>query len=112
MEKAIISHNRHWRAKPYEGLFHRDIASKLMKQVDYKEIEVIQGIRRSGKSTIFKLLINHLMQKVDPRLVLYINFDDPYFSELWSDSKKLYTLLELSEKINGVKPEYIFFYFF
>ena len=109
MEKAIISHNRHWKAKPYEGLFHREIASKLMKQVDYKEIEVIQGIRRSGKSTIFKLLINHLMQNIDPRSILYINFDDPYFSELWSDSKKLYALLELSEKINGVKPQYIFF---
>jgi predicted AAA+ superfamily ATPase len=38
-----------------------------------------------------------------------VNFDDPYFSELWSDAKKLYGLLELSEKINGVKPEYIFF---
>ncbi len=109
MEKAIISHNKHWKEQPYEGLFHRDIASKLIKQVDYKEIEVIQGIRRSGKSTIFKLLINHLMKNVDPRSILYINFDDPYFSELWNDSKKLYTLLELSEKINGVKPMYIFF---
>jgi len=109
VEKAIISHNKHWRVEPYKELFHREIASKLIKQIDYKEIEVIQGIRRSGKSTIFKLLINHLMQNVNPRSILYINFDDPYFSELWSDSKKLYSLLELSEKINGIKPKYIFF---
>ncbi len=109
MEKAIISHNKHWKNKPYKGLFHREIASKLIKQVDYKEIEVIQGIRRSGKSTIFRLLINHLIQNIDARSILYINFDDPYFSELWSDSKKLYTLLELSEKITGIKPNYIFF---
>ena len=109
MEKAILSHNKHWKNQPYEGLFHRDVASKLMKQVAHKEIEVLQGIRRSGKSTIFKLLINHLMQDVDPRSILYVNFDDPYFSELWSDSKKLYMLLELSEKINGIKPQYIFF---
>ncbi len=109
MEKALISHNKHWKSQSYKGLFHRDIVSKLIKQIDYKEIEVIQGIRRSGKSTIFKLLINHLMEKVNPRSILYINFDDPYFSELWSDSKKLYRLLELSEKINGIKPKYIFF---
>ena len=108
MEKAIISHNRHWKSQPYEGLFHRDIASKLIAQVDYKEIEVIQGIRRSGKSTLFKLLINHLMQEQDPRSILYINLDDPYFSELWNDSKKLYLLLELAEKINGIKPLYLF----
>lgn len=109
MEKAIISHNKHWKSQAYEGLFHRDIASKLIQQIEHKEIEVIQGIRRSGKSTIFKLIINHLIKEIDPRSVLYINFDDPYFSELWSDSKKLYSLLELSEKINGVKPQYIFF---
>jgi len=109
MEKAIISHNKHWKAQSYEGLFHRDIASKLIEHIDYKEIEVVQGIRRAGKSTIFKLIINHLMQDVNPRSILYINFDDPYFSELWNNSKKLYTLLELSEKINGVKVQYIFF---
>jgi len=109
MEKALISHNKHWKAQPYEELFHRDIAFKLIRQIEHKEIEVMQGIRRSGKSTIFKLLINHLMQNINPRSILYINFDDPYFSELWSDSKKLYTLLELSEKINGIKPKYLFF---
>jgi len=109
MEKAIISHNKHWRNEKYAELFHRDIATKLIKQIEYREIEVIQGIRRAGKSTIFKLIINHLIEEVEPRSILYINFDDPYFADLWSDSKKLYKLFELSEKINGVKPDYIFF---
>ena len=109
MEKAIISHNRHWRNEQYQNLFYRDIAHKLISRLEYKEIEVLQGIRRSGKSTIFKIVINHLMQTVDPKSILYINFDDPYFSELWSEPKKLYGLLELSEKINGQKPLYIFF---
>jgi predicted AAA+ superfamily ATPase len=109
MEKAIISHNKHWKNQKYQGLFHRDIAYKLIKQTEYKEIEVLQGIRRAGKSTIFKLVINHLLDIVEPHSILYINFDDPYFSELWRNSKSLYSLLELSEKINGVKPKYIFF---
>lgn len=109
MEKAIISHNKHWKNEQYTNLFHRNIATKLINQLEHREIEVLQGIRRSGKSTIFKIVINHLMQTVDPKSILYINFDDPYFSELWSDPKKLYNLLELSEKINGQKPLYIFF---
>ncbi|CAA6803612.1 MAG: ATPase component BioM of energizing module of biotin ECF transporter [uncultured Sulfurovum sp.] len=109
MEKALISHNKHWKNEKYEELFHRDIAFKLIQQIGYKEIEVLQGIRRSGKSTIFKLLINHLMEEVDAGSILYVNLDDPYFSELWSNPKKLYALLELSEKINGVNPKYIFF---
>jgi len=109
MEKALISHNKHWKNEKYKELFHRDIASKLIKQIEYKEIEVLQGIRRAGKSTVFKLVINHLMEEVDARSILYVNFDDPYFSELWGDARKLYGLLELSEKINGVKPKYVFF---
>ena len=109
MEKAIITHNSHWQGQPYEGLYPRALLSKLTQQIAHKEIEVLQGIRRSGKSTLFKLLINHLMQDVNPRAILYINFDDPYFSELWSHAKGLYRLLELSEKITGVKPRYLFF---
>jgi len=109
MEKALIAHNKHWRNEQYPNLFHRDIANRLINKIEHREIEVLQGIRRSGKSTIFKIVINYLIQRVDPKSILYINFDDPYFSELWSDSKKLYSLLELSEKINGQKPLYIFF---
>ena len=109
MEKAILAHNKHWNNKTYKGLFKREAVTKLIKHLEHREIEVLQGIRRSGKSAIFKLLINHLMQNVDPRSIVYINFDDPYFSECWGDSKKLYTILELSEKINGIKPQYIFF---
>lgn len=108
MEKALIAHNKHWKNKPYQDLYHRDIADKLISQLEHREIEVLQGIRRSGKSTIFKIVINHLMQNVEPQSILYINFDDPYFAELWSDSKKLYELLELAEKITGQKPRYIF----
>jgi len=39
----------------------------------------IQGIRRSGKSTMFKLLMNHLSKKNDAKEILYVNLDDPSF---------------------------------
>lgn len=109
MEEAIISHNPHWNAKPYKNLFYRGVIDGLIETITQKEIQVLQGIRRSGKSTIFKLLINHLIENKNPQSILYINFDDPYFSEMWRDSKELYRLLELSEKITTTKPQYIFF---
>ncbi len=56
MEKLLISQNKHWKSK-YKKLYHRDIVDEIANRIELNQIEVIQGIRRSGKSTIFKLLI-------------------------------------------------------
>ena len=43
------------------------------------DIKVITGIRRSGKSTLFRLMINHLSINTAPQEILYANLDDPFF---------------------------------
>lgn len=101
-------HNKHWKQK-YENLFYRDVVEKLVKKINLKHIQVLTGIRRSGKSSIFKILINYLIDNnIDPLTILYINLDDPFFSEIWQDSKKLYDLITLSESITGKKIKYLF----
>jgi len=55
MEKVILSQNKHWN-KPYSELYDRDIFPDLVKKLDVKHIQVLQGIRRSG-NTILNL--NH-----------------------------------------------------
>jgi len=107
MESAILKHNLHWK-QPYEDLQNRDVLYDIINKLHLRQIHVLKGIRRSGKTTVFKLIINHLLNKIEPKSILYINLDDPYFSELYSHSKNLYTLLELSEKLTGVKVEYLF----
>jgi predicted AAA+ superfamily ATPase len=108
LKQAIIFHNKHWKQK-YENLFYRDIIDELIKKIDLKQIQILTGIRRSGKSSIFKILINHLIEKgIEPLKILYINLDDPYFSEVWQDSKKLYDLITISETVTGKKIEYLF----
>ena len=107
MENAIYKHNIHW-DKPYNNLYKRKVVDKLIDRLHLRQIEVLKGIRRGGKTTICKLIINELIKKVDAKSCLYINLDDPFFSELYSDSKHLYRLLELSQKLTGVKVEYLF----
>ena len=107
MENTILKHNMHWDT-PYENLQERDILVEIIARLHLRQIHVLKGIRRSGKTTLFKLMINHLMKSVDAKSILYINLDDPYFTELYADSKNLYRLLELSEKTTGVKVEYLF----
>jgi len=107
LETTLYKHNLHWE-KPYENLYQRDIFDSIVAKLHLRQIHVLKGIRRSGKTTLFKLIINHLIESVDSKSILYVNLDDPYFTELYSDSKYLYKLLELSQKLTGVKVEYLF----
>ncbi len=108
MEKALVMQNRHWKGESYGGLFARELVSRLLEKAKLKEIQVLLGIRRSGKSTIFKLLINHLMAETDPRSILYVNLDDPFFSEVCRDARELHRLVETAEKITGRTVSHLF----
>ena len=67
MEKALINQNKHWRGEEYKELYNREILSGIIQRLALKEILVFLGIRRSGKSTLQKLLINHLLKETDGR---------------------------------------------
>jgi len=107
MEKVILSQNKHWN-KPYENLYERDVFADLVKKLDVKHIQVLQGIRRSGKSTLFKLLINHLSLEIDPQEILYVNLDDPFFIPYSDDATKLHDVIQTALKLTQKKITYLF----
>ncbi|MEA2017127.1 MAG: ATP-binding protein [Campylobacterota bacterium] len=107
MNKVLISQNKHWENK-YEGIYKRDILDKLLQNLDVKHIQVLQGIRRSGKSTLFKFLINHLSQTCDPQEILYVNLDDPFFIKYINDPTCFYEVIQTTQKLTGKSVKYIF----
>ncbi|MEA3522683.1 MAG: ATP-binding protein [Campylobacterota bacterium] len=107
MEKVILSQNRHWR-EPYEGLYDRDLFPDLVKKLEVKHIQVLQGIRRSGKSTLFKLMINHLCLEIDSQEILYVNLDDPFFIPYSDDATKLHDVIQTAQKLTQKKISYLF----
>jgi len=107
MNSVIISQNKHWQS-PYSGLYQREVFETLKKNLKTKHIQVLQGIRRGGKSTIFKLLINHLMKEVDPKEILYINLDDPFFIKYSSDPTAFYKVLQTAKKLTNKEIKYLF----
>ena len=109
MEKILISHNRHW-DQPYIGLYQRDLFQKLVKNLSARHIQVLQGIRRSGKSTLFRLLINHLIESCDPMEILYLNLEDPFFIKFDKTPEKLYEIVETAQKVTGKKVRYYIVY--
>lgn len=107
MEKILISHNRHWET-PYKGLYPRQVFQKLVRQLSARHIQVLQGIRRSGKSTVFKLMINHLAASEDPMEILYLNLEDPFFIQFSQSPEKLYDVIDTARKLTGKKIRYLF----
>lgn len=108
MEQVLINQNRHWQNKPYNDFFYRKAFEELLPFIKIKEILILTGIRRSGKSSIFKLIINELTKKEDSGKILFINCEDPHFTEVWNDSRKLYQIIETAEKLTQKRIEYLF----
>ncbi len=82
MEQVILNQNKHWKSI-YTDVFHRSVLESLMDYLPMKEILILTGIRRSGKSSLFKLIINKLLEKTEPTKILFINSEDPHFLPAW-----------------------------
>lgn len=108
MDNILIEQNKHWQKGADENLIVRDCLPVLIQLLDLKEMLVLLGVRRSGKTTLFRSLINHLCNNCDPKSLLYVNLDDPYFDEVAKDAKQLYKIVETATRITGVKVDYLF----
>lgn len=84
----------------------RYIINQILQMVDKPFVKVLNGLRRSGKSTIMTLLIEHLIENgVSNDQIIYLNFESMQFSNI-NDYVSLYKLVH--EKIITKKRTYIF----
>jgi hypothetical protein len=109
MNDTLIRLNRHWNVGKYNGLHDRELLSELIKKMVLPHIHVLTGIRRSGKSSLFQLIINHLIDEgVNPREILTLNMDEPIFTPVWSNPAGIYGMIEQAEVLTGTKATYLF----
>jgi uncharacterized protein len=108
MQNAILLHNQHWQGKSFNIAIKRSLLTKLLGFNNTKEIQIITGLRRSGKSSLLKLYINELIKTENPKSILFINFDDPNYSEVYQYPEKIYSIVELAEKLTQTKIQYLF----
>jgi predicted AAA+ superfamily ATPase len=109
MEATLLRLNRHWEGQKYPSLYERILVENLKKKKDLPHIQVLTGIRRSGKSTVFRLMINDLINSgANPKEILLLNVDEPFFTFLWENAAGLYQVVEAAEKFTGVKVKYLF----
>lgn len=98
-EQTIIETLKRWNLWERDidfGIKRNDYIKKVYPFFQRKEIIVLKGIRRSGKSTIIKQLMYELVKDgVDKKQVLYLNLEDYNFAnalkiELFEDVLKAY----------------------
>jgi predicted AAA+ superfamily ATPase len=70
-----------WERKLDEGTKRPAYIKKIISYIDRKEILVLKGIRRCGKSTIIKQIISELIKRgVNNKQILYLNLEDYGFA--------------------------------
>ncbi len=84
----------------------KEYLDKLIAFRDKQLIKVITGVRRCGKSTLFELFQDDLLNKgIDKKQIININLEDADFEDL-TDYKNLYKYL--NNKLIKDKMNYIF----
>ncbi len=64
----------------------RTLSVELFKAINSKEIIVITGVRRCGKSTLLRQVMHGLIEEgIDARNILYVNFEDERLRAFTSD---------------------------
>ncbi len=103
-----MEQNPHWEGKQYAQPYARLHDEQALDDLQFDEIQIVTGIRRCGKSTLLKQLIQHLCENQISRSILYINFDDPNYIEACNDPSSLYEIVTTAEKVTQQPVAYLF----
>lgn len=106
MEEILRLMNPWWENRQFElGITRELYLLKIMELLKFKEIVIITGVRRVGKTTIIFQVIEHLIKekKVNPNHILYVTLDHPHFikttvEEIIREFRKIHKL-DRKEKI-------------
>jgi predicted AAA+ superfamily ATPase len=79
--KILAEHNPWWNSGKVDALFKgrkRKDYEIIIKSAKIREITIITGVRRSGKSTLMYQIIDSLLEQgIKPEQILLLNLEDP-----------------------------------
>lgn len=83
--EVISSYNRFWNTGGIDAGVERDILPACLGQLDSKEVVVLKGVRRCGKSTLMAQIIKALLARgTEATSILRVNLEEPLFSPEYS----------------------------
>ena len=81
----LVSLNPWWSSRNYEtGIIREKYFARIKKYLDTGEILVLNGVRRSGKTTLLFQIIDVLINSlnIESKKILFINCDEPALAGL------------------------------
>lgn len=90
--ELLTALNPWWIGQEFEtGKPRLSYFSKIQRYLETGEIMVLNGVRRSGKTTLLFQSINYLIERkhVPPRNILFVNCDEPEISSLENPLSKV-----------------------
>jgi len=85
----------------------KEYINKLLAYKDKDLIKVVSGLRRSGKSTLFEIYRQTLLQMgVQARQIVFLNFEDFELRKFLNDLDALYA--HIINQLDLSKPCYVF----
>jgi uncharacterized protein len=97
LKELIVEHKDRFLAR--KDLISRDIQTEITRYLPQREIVILTGVRRCGKSSLMRLICGDLLGKeaVPANNILYLNFEDERFMSFTAqDFDPLYeTFLEM-----------------
>lgn len=108
-EEVLLEQNSFWEdpLTIKENLIVRSKLKTVTSALDLRQIIVITGIRRSGKSTLLKESLNYLIntKKTNPKNILYLNLESPHFEKYKNDPKYLDIIYKEFLELNNIKKD-------
>jgi hypothetical protein len=105
-EEVLLEQNPFWDKDLdlNKDLVVRNKLKILLSKLNLKQILVITGIRRSGKSTLLKEILNELIniRKISSKNILYLNLESPYFEKYKNDPKYLDIIYKEFIELNNI----------
>ena len=87
--------------------YKRKLYFEIEKYIDKKQIKLIWGLRRTGKTTIMFQIIERILNKTNPKNVLYFSFDEIVFD--LKDVLESYQKMVLNKSFDETKGKiYVF----
>ncbi|OPY16721.1 MAG: hypothetical protein A4E74_01692 [Syntrophus sp. PtaB.Bin075] len=79
--EIINNYNLFWSTGTIACGIRRDLLESCKRQLDAKEILLLKGIRRGGKSTLMAQMIGALLEAgIRPAQILRVNLEEPLFA--------------------------------
>ena len=95
-EEILAAWNPWWSGRPGSEYVGRDLVEGLDRWIERREILAFLGVRRSGKTTIMKILIERLLESgTRPENILFVKCDDDRVEKSGLVSEAMATYREL-----------------